>query len=295
MRLFTLRGIAIRCDFLVLLVVPLLLLLDAGETLLVALACLTLHELAHTVIARAWGYDVVAIEIQPFGFVARMGSGFHSTASELAVAAAGPAASLLLATATAAVMYHFPALFAPLSYFLRFNLMLALVNLIPALPLDGGRMLRCLLARLLRPRLAMLLTAWLGVLLGAGLCAVAVLAWQQAPNITLALLGVFLLLGAVRELRDLPGAQLSAMMRRSRALRRGESLPVRQRTLHADTRCTDALKHLAAGQYNLIYVVDDDMRVLGSLDEQTLLHGMARQGGSATLGSLLRQRQSAAD
>lgn len=182
MRLFTLRGIEIRCDFLVLLVIPLMLLLDAGETLLVALLCLTLHELAHTVIARAWGYDIVSIEIQPFGFVARMGSGFHSAASELAVAAAGPIASLLLAMATAALMYYFPALFAPLSHFLRFNTTLALVNLIPALPLDGGRMLRCLLSRPLRPRLAVLVTAWLGVLLGAGLCALGIVAWGRRPT-----------------------------------------------------------------------------------------------------------------
>lgn len=81
------------------------------------------------------------------------------------------------------------------------------------------------------------------------------------------------------------------MMRRSRALRNGESLPVHQRTLHADTRCADALKHLAAGQYNLIYAVDDDLCVLGSLDEQTLLRGMARLGGGATLRALLRQRK----
>ena len=287
MRLLCLGKTEIRCDPFCFLLLPVLLALGAVSSLLTALLSLTLHELSHTMCAHALGYTIGSVEIQPFGFVARMTSRFHSALSELLIAAAGPLCSLILAMAFAGILYFFPALEAGLAPFLSFNLILGLMNLLPALPLDGGRILRALLCMVMRPRSATLVAAWLGIGLGAAMGLLGVLAFSTTQNLTLPLMGLFLLLAAIRELCGLSSVQLDAMMRRSKALRQGESLILRQIVLYGGQTGEAALKHLASSRYNLVLVVDDSMRVLGLMDEGTLLETIAEKGTQATLFELL--------
>jgi stage IV sporulation protein FB len=108
-----------------------------------------LHELGHALVARRFGVHVSGIELSFFGGAAKMVEMPRSANHEIAIAAAGPAVSLMLA----GVGLGLGAL-APFSDFghwmLRIggiNLMLAAFNLIPALPMDGGRILRAVLTR----------------------------------------------------------------------------------------------------------------------------------------------------
>src|SRR4051812_36546384 len=108
-------------------------------------ASVVLHELGHALVARQLGVRIAGIELGFFGGAAKM-IDMPSTANhELAIAAAGPAVSLALGGAGLglAAITHI-GLFAWLGYT---NLVLAGFNLIPALPMDGGRMLRALLTR----------------------------------------------------------------------------------------------------------------------------------------------------
>jgi Zn-dependent protease len=104
-----------------------------------------LHELGHAVVARQRGVPVSAIGLHFFGGAAQMAGAPRSAKDEIAIAAAGPAVSLVLAGlgfgAGALLQSPFVALVGWI------NLVLAIFNLIPALPMDGGRILRALLTR----------------------------------------------------------------------------------------------------------------------------------------------------
>ena len=104
-----------------------------------------LHEAAHALVARRLGVHVSGIELSFFGGAAKMTQMPRSADHEIAIAAAGPALSLMLAGAGFGLgaVLHTP-LF---SYIGWINLVLAGFNLIPALPMDGGRILRALLTR----------------------------------------------------------------------------------------------------------------------------------------------------
>lgn len=108
-------------------------------------ASVVLHELGHALVARQLGVHVSGIELSFFGGAAKMVQLPRTANHELAIAAAGPAVSLALGGAGLglAALTHLP-LFAWLGYT---NLILAGFNLIPALPMDGGRILRALLTR----------------------------------------------------------------------------------------------------------------------------------------------------
>jgi Zn-dependent protease len=110
-----------------------------------AFASVLLHELGHALVARQLGVRVSNIELSFFGGAAKMVQLPKTANHELLIAAAGPAVSLVLGGAGLglAALTH-GALFAWIGWT---NLVIAGFNLIPALPMDGGRMLRALLTR----------------------------------------------------------------------------------------------------------------------------------------------------
>jgi Zn-dependent protease len=109
----------------------------------IAFASVVLHELGHAVVARQLGVHVAGIELGFLGGAAKMTNLPRTPRHELMIAAAGPAVSLMLGGAfigVAAVLgSHF------LGVVGWINLVIAGFNLIPALPMDGGRILRALL------------------------------------------------------------------------------------------------------------------------------------------------------
>ena len=122
--------------------------------LLVLAASLVLHELGHALCARRLGLEVRDITLWPFGGMARMEALAHRPGLEAPVAVAGPLVNLFLAALLAGLASLVPA--APglrpgAADFLRqaaiLNLILGAGNLLPAFPLDGGRILRAWLAR----------------------------------------------------------------------------------------------------------------------------------------------------
>jgi Zn-dependent protease len=118
--------------------------LTALLTALLFFASILFHELAHALIARRNGIPVVSITLYIFGGIAQLGGKPKSPGTEFAVAAIGPASSVLLA----GVFYGLNQLFGDRGYFgastqwlAYINLILAIFNLAPGYPLDGGRIL----------------------------------------------------------------------------------------------------------------------------------------------------------
>jgi len=108
-----------------------------------------LHELGHALVARRHGVQVSGIELSFFGGAAKMVEMPRSADHEIAIAAAGPAVSLVLAGAGLGLGSLLPlSLLGSLVVAIgKVNLVLAIFNLIPALPMDGGRILRAVLTR----------------------------------------------------------------------------------------------------------------------------------------------------
>lgn len=110
------------------------------------------HELAHALVARSEGIETEEIVLHPFGGLARLRSQPSSPGAEFRIAAAGPAASFFFALCGFGAMLlanagGFRAGAAVFFFLWFFNLLLAVFNLFPGYPLDGGRVLRALLWR----------------------------------------------------------------------------------------------------------------------------------------------------
>jgi Zn-dependent protease/CBS domain-containing protein len=109
--------------------------------------CIVLHELGHALVARAVGIPIRGITLFLFGGVAEMEDEPPSASSEFLMAVAGPAVSAVLAAVfwLSSGLVEAPAIVFPLRYLAGINLAVLVFNLLPAFPLDGGRVLRSIL------------------------------------------------------------------------------------------------------------------------------------------------------
>lgn len=111
-------------------------------------ASLILHELGHAIQARRDGVRTEGITLWLFGGVAKIAGEFPSAGAELRIALAGPLVTLAIAAAALLATAAWPqagAVRSVLAWLGYINVALLVFNLIPALPLDGGRVLRALL------------------------------------------------------------------------------------------------------------------------------------------------------
>lgn len=113
--------------------------------LLVAFASVLLHELGHALVARQLGVRTAGIELHFFGGAAKLLGQPKSAGDEITIAAAGPAVSFSLAGV--ALLLHALTGLGGFELLGWINLVIGGFNLIPALPMDGGRILRALLER----------------------------------------------------------------------------------------------------------------------------------------------------
>lgn len=174
-----------------------------------------LHELGHCVMARQFGIRVLDITLWPFGGVARIEQMPAEPRSEFLIAVAGPATNLAIAVALVppllltGVLAGWDSLFSTsnplgamtaatlLSYLAITNLFILAFNLIPAFPVDGGRMARAALSPSLGRERATAIAVAAGIAFSA-ICVIAGI-WQRNP--ILILTGLFIFFAAQAEAR----------------------------------------------------------------------------------------------
>jgi Zn-dependent protease/CBS domain-containing protein len=122
-----------------------------GITSILFFASVLVHELAHSLVARREGVPVRSITLFIFGGVSEIGEESPSPGAEFRISVVGPLTSLVLAAFFGLLLPRLTSsqvAAAPAVYLGRINLLLALFNLIPGFPLDGGRVLRSILWKL---------------------------------------------------------------------------------------------------------------------------------------------------
>ena len=162
-KLFRVFGISVEMHI-SFLILPILFWLSLGVKgvvlILGVFVCVTLHELCHALQAKKFGVRVDTIILLPIGGVASMGSIPDKPYQEFRIAIAGPLFNIILAAILYYPAYRFlgPDIFFSMNlttwlhvvaYLYWLNILLAVFNLLPAFPMDGGRILRALLARVM--------------------------------------------------------------------------------------------------------------------------------------------------
>lgn len=257
---------------------------------LILVGSLAAHEIAHLLVAWVLGVAVDELLLTPFGGMARMDSVLEADPqAETSVALAGPFQSFFLAA-----LVHFLAggqvwdqRLVRLAFDINANL--AFFNLIPALPLDGGRALRGLLAQRWGYRRVTDWMAWLGRFCGTMMAATALLLLLRTGRVYATPLvgGLFLFLGAGQEVEAAVYRSYRQFLRKRERLVQRRIMPGGQLVVVTGTRLREVLEHLSDRRYHLVLVVDAAMRPLGTLHEAELMDAFTEVGPLVTVEQIL--------
>jgi Zn-dependent protease/CBS domain-containing protein len=265
-----------------------------GVALILAVfGIVVLHELGHALTARRFGIRTREITLLPFGGVAALERMPDKPVQELLVTLAGPAVNVALALALGLVVVASGGTLSPqdlhvasgpfLTKLVWINVSLALFNLLPAFPMDGGRVLRALLAFRLPYARATALAARTGQVMALILGAIGLFASPM-----LLVIAVFVWMGARQEST---AAQVKSAL---------AEVPIRSamitefRTLSADEPLSHAAELIIAGFQHEFPVLDDG-KVVGVLTRDDVVKGLAEGGGKQAVGRVMRRDFGIAD
>lgn len=240
----------------------------AFATALAFFGSIVIHELAHSLVARAGGLKVRRVTLFMFGGVSQMEEEPRSPMRELLMALAGPVTSLVLGAAGLGTLTIFGAdmpgiVRIPLEYLTFINFSVGAFNLLPGFPLDGGRVLRSILWAISKDVLKA--TRWAtrtGQAIGLSLVAIAVygVLRGQIDAIWLAVMGWFIsLLASNAYAQQVVRSRLAAV-----SLSEVMSSPVV--TVPADTQLAEVAEAYVLGGRHSRYPVVAEGRVVGLVD-----------------------------
>lgn len=239
--------------------------------ILALFGCVALHELGHALVAQHFGIGTRNITLLPIGGVAQLERMPTASREELYIALAGPAVNVVIGGALFGVLALLPGpdAFAILPRLALANLVLAVFNLLPAFPMDGGRVLRAALA----VRMGRLAATRRAVAIGRGFAVVFALLGLWL-NTVLLLVGIFVWIAASGELM---GVEMQAAAEHQRV---SDAMVLRFSWLRPEDTLQRALDELLAGTQEDFPVVGRG-RVLGMLYKPELMHALAEHGGAA--------------
>ncbi len=256
-------------------------------------ACVVLHELGHALAARHYGIPTRDITRLPIGGVARLEKMPDQPRQEFWVALAGPAVNVAIAASLAAwltVSRGWTPLSelsiasgSPAARLLVANVSLVLFNLIPAFPMDGGRILRALLAGRMEYVKATQVAAGVGQAVAFGFGFIGLF-----TNPLLVFIALFVWIGASQE----------ASATQMKAALAGTPIQAAMLTdfhhLRPDNKLADAVQLILRGTQTDFPVVDRE-KVVGILTRADLLAALAEHGEDYPVASAMRREFETAD
>lgn len=156
-----------------------------------------MHECGHSLVAARLGYRLNKITLMPYGAVIRGDLSGLNARDEISVALAGPITNLCCAVLFVAVWWVYPELYAFTELAVTASLSIAVVNLLPCAPLDGGRVLNALLKLRLGQRRANRIVKWSGLTFSCVLGGLFVVSCFYRANFTIIFFALFALFGTV--------------------------------------------------------------------------------------------------
>jgi len=259
---------------------------DSVAFLILVFLCVTLHEFGHILTARRFGIHTPEVILSPIGGIANMERMPEQPMQELLVAIAGPVVNvvilaLLMAGFGLGVSELTSLNFETATLVQRLavvNATLVLFNLVPAFPMDGGRVLRALLAMAMGPAKATDVAARIGqgfaflfVLLGL------------FYNPILMLVGIFIYFAAGSE------QQASAFNRFASQLRVRDAMEPSPALLRGSDPLSRAVDLLLSTPQRDFPVIDDHGAAIGLLDREAMLIGLKTHGADADVARMMRE------
>src|SRR5215469_11435393 len=255
-------------------------------------ASVLVHELSHSLVARGFNLPVRRILLYPLGGFSEIEQEPPTPGREFLVSAAGPAISLALAAGAYALIRAVPDPGVVRDLVVQLfwaNLLVGVFNLLPGLPLDGGRILRAAVWKVTgRPGQATVVAAWAGRVLAVAVLVVPLALYardgggiQLFDAVWLAVIAAFMWTGASQALRATRVRERLPDLRARALARRAIPIP-------ANLPLAEAIRRADAAKARALVVVDHEDRPIAIVSEAAVMATPAQRRPWVDAGSLAR-------
>jgi len=266
---------------------------SAAIFVLLLFLCVVLHEFGHAIAAKGYGINTPDITLLPIGGVARLERIPEEPKQELVIALAGPLVNVIIAACLYVVIgargHVTPEAAVQsgdmLAGLLQINVLLLLFNLLPAFPMDGGRVLRALLATRFSYARATQVAATVGQAFAFlfGIVGLFGIPGLYHANPFLIFIAFFVYLGASQE------AALAQMREVSRRFPVSSAMVREFRTLPATATLQEAIDALLATSQHDFPVLDESGNVAGILTRHDLIAALRKNDPNIRVGDVMRR------
>ncbi len=257
-------------------------------------AAVLLHEAAHWAAAGLVGYKLEEIRLFPLGGNIRIGGMFGlNPQREIFIALAGPAANILLVLLTWGFRSLDYAAQYDVDFFIAANTVMFLFNLLPALPLDGGRALRSALSYKWGIASAARLV-WLSGRFVAGLLVLLALYRRLESSLEISMIAaaVFLFFAGMAERRMAASLMINQMDLKRSLLRERGLLKSKTLAVAYNAQGKRVIDCFGPGYYHIVFVIGRDGEILGRVGEHEIFSGIMQLGYSASMEEIVKMYNS---
>jgi stage IV sporulation protein FB len=241
-----------------------------------------LHELGHIASAVACGKRVDAIKFLPVGLNASIEHP-HSRVESLIIFFCGPLINVLLAIVAWFISRYSFLYIDNVHFFMFVNIYMAIFNLIPMLPLDGGKLLREVMALQVGLLMANKYIIKASTVLALLLVSVGVVQlFDSYHNFSLFSIGLYIFFSLKSEKSEAALMNIKNIIyRRSRLMKKGV-YGARDLVVIKSMHLGDILRNMDFDKFHFIHILDDDMKLLRSITEQELVDAMLKYNSDIT-------------
>lgn len=282
-------GVKIKLNLLFLVVIIIFGYFRLLDKAIITFSSAFLHELTHVAVAKSYGIGIDEVELLPFGGVAKYNDLLElEPRVEIKTAIAGPLCNLFLAVVIAICFRN--SLFNTNwgLFFIKTNLVIAIFNLFPALPLDGGRIFRAFKTRQLGFRQATKLTIQLSKYLAIAVGMLALVGlWFGYFNIMLLIIAFFIYTSTSKENRNNIYVLMRYLTQKKRQLKERKILRNEELVVIETTKIKDIIEKFKPKSFHTIIVVDNDLNIIATLTEEEVITALLEQGINSQIKELI--------
>ncbi|ABW19297.1 M50 family metallopeptidase [Alkaliphilus oremlandii] len=292
MTLFKIYNIEVKTSYSIIFILIFSMIFNYFYKLLILIAVVFLHELSHCFMCIYYGIQVKEIKLFVFGGVAKfLGDIEGNSKQEIAIALAGPLLNFILILISFAVLRLGNKPWQEnMEFFITVNLSIGLFNLMPMLPLDGGRVFRGLLA----PYLGIKKATYMVIRLGYILC---ILLFSIGIYLTfvynieyafLSALAVYIGLSNAKEKSRVNLIFAKNLVLNKKSLFYEGTMEAKNIIAMEFIEIRKILEEFTLEKYYIITIVDTKGKVIGSISESEVIDAIFKYENTTTLGELLR-------
>lgn len=239
-----------------------------------------IHELGHIATSRLFGIPTYSIKILPIGLNASIDIEKCNTLVRILILFAGPCVNL--------IMYLF---FMSINqiFLATINKYLFIFNMIPILPLDGGKILREILFKYFGLFRSDKYVRKISLILACALLLIGGVVFKSTKNFSLVLMGIYMFSLSKSQRVEVAFMNMKHLIyRHSRLLKKGV-YPVRGLVVTKMTYLNETLKEMDFDRFHIVYVLNDDLGIERTFTEQEVIDGMIKYGNEINFGEFVNK------